>query len=160
MATQVDQLERTSEQALEQTKLPIWTFPLANMKQSQHLHAVQHLATQLSANLKIEKQERLKLHAIFRQLEDEQTQLRRQANGPSSYCLHAPSKVDPSCSATLQGKRAPEHSQILKPIPTNTIMGSSSTLKPRVKQLEEETTKEKDCSEAIMPTLRSQFTFP
>ena len=39
LTTQVDQLRKTSEQALEQTKPLIQTFPLANIKQFQYLHA-------------------------------------------------------------------------------------------------------------------------
>ena len=130
MTTQVDQLRITSEQALEQTKPLIRTVPIANMMLSQYLHAVQHLATQLSADLKIEKQERLKLHATIRQLEDELTQLRRQANEPPSPYLPVPSKVNPPHAATLQSKRALEHVQILKLIPTITIMGAWSKLEP------------------------------
>ena len=102
------------------------------MKQYQYLHAVQHLATQLSADLKNEKQELLKLHAIIRQLEDELTQLRRQANEPSSSSPPVPSEVDPSYSATLQSKCALEHVQILKPIRTITILGASSSLELRI----------------------------
>ena len=35
LTTRIDQLRLTSEQALEQTKPPIQTFPLANIKQFQ-----------------------------------------------------------------------------------------------------------------------------
>ena len=128
------------------------------MKQSQYLHAVQHLATQLSKDLKIEKQERLKLNAILRQLEDELTQLRRQANEPSSSSLPVPSSVDPSYSASLQGKRALEDAQILKPFPTITKMGASSNLEPRIKHLEEKISNERGCREKITSTFWSQFT--
>ena len=118
MTTQIDQLRITSEQALEHAKPLIRTFPLVNVKQFQYLHAVQHLATQLSVDLKVQKHERPKLHTTIRQLEDELALLRRQVNEPSPSSLHAPSTVDPSCSTTLQGKRALENAQILKPIPT------------------------------------------
>ena len=144
---------------MEQTKPVIRTFPLANMKQFQYLPSVQHLVAQLSADLKVEKHERLKLHATTRQLEDEQTQLLRQVNEPSPSSLPAPSKVDPLCSTALQGKRALDHAKILKPIPTITITGASSALETRIKQLEGGINKERDCSEALMSTFRSQFTF-
>ena len=42
LTTQVNQLRINSEQALEQTKPLIQTFPLANIKQFQYLQAVQH----------------------------------------------------------------------------------------------------------------------
>ena len=152
MTTQVEQLGSTSEQALEQAKPPIRTFPLANKKQSQYLHAVQHLATELSADLKTEKQERLKRHATIRQLEDKLTRLRRQGNEPSSSSLPVPSKVDLWCSTKLQDKRAVEDAQILKLIPKFSVLGASSTLEPRFKQLEEEIIQERDCREEIMST--------
>ena len=41
LTTPVGQLRITSEPALEQTKPLIRTFPLANMEQSQYLHAFQ-----------------------------------------------------------------------------------------------------------------------
>ena len=47
LTTRVDRLRITSEQALEQTKALIQTFPLANIKQFQYLHAVQHQVAQL-----------------------------------------------------------------------------------------------------------------
>ena len=40
LTTQVNQLRINSEQALEKTKPLIQTFPLANIKQFQYLHAV------------------------------------------------------------------------------------------------------------------------
>ena len=85
--------------------------------------------------------------------------MRRQFNEPSPPSLTVPSTVDPLCSTTVQGKRALEHAQILKPIPTITKMGTSSRLEPRIKQLQEENTKERDCREALMSTFQSQFTF-
>ena len=48
LTTQVNQLEINSEQALEQTKPLIETFPLANIKQFQYLHVVQHQVAQSS----------------------------------------------------------------------------------------------------------------
>ena len=80
LTTQVDQLRITSEQALEQRKPLIGTFPLANMKQFQYLYAVQHQVIQLSVDLKVEKHDRNKFHAAIRQLEDDLAQLRRQVN--------------------------------------------------------------------------------
>ena len=159
LTIQVDQLRIKSEQALEQTKPLIRTFPLISMKQFHYLHAVQNLETQLSADLKIEKHERLKLHATIHQLEEELTHLRRQVNEPSLSSLPVLSTVNPSCSTTLQGKRALEHSQILKPIPTITLMGASGTLEPRIKQLEEKISRKRDCREALLSTFRSQFIF-
>ena len=41
LTAQINQLRIISEQALEQTKPLIRTFPLANIKQFQYLHAVQ-----------------------------------------------------------------------------------------------------------------------
>ena len=61
LTTQVDQIGKTSEQALEQTKPLIQTFPLANIKQSQYLHAVQHQVAQFFIDRNIEKRERLRL---------------------------------------------------------------------------------------------------
>ena len=42
LASQVNQLRIDLQQALDQTKPLIQTFPLANIKQFQYLHAVQH----------------------------------------------------------------------------------------------------------------------
>ena len=71
LTTQVNQLRINSEQALEQTKPLIQTFPLANIKQFQYLHAVQHEVAQFFVDLNSEKSKRLKLHATIRQFEDE-----------------------------------------------------------------------------------------
>ena len=68
LTTRVDQLRLTSEQALEQTRPLIQTFPLANIKQFQYLHAVQHQVAQFIANLNVEKSEWLKLCTTIRQL--------------------------------------------------------------------------------------------
>ena len=76
LTTQVNKLKINSEQALEQTKPLIQTFPLANIKQLHYLHAVQHQAAQFFVELSAEKSERLKLCTTIRQLEVEQTQLR------------------------------------------------------------------------------------
>ena len=76
LTTQVNQLRLNSQQALEQTKPLIQTFPLANIKQLQYLHAVQHQVAQFFVDLNSEKSERLKLHATIRQLEDGLAQLR------------------------------------------------------------------------------------
>ena len=65
LTTQVNQLRINSEQALEQTKPFIQTFPLANIKQFQYLHAVQHQVAQFFVDLNSEKSERLKLQAIL-----------------------------------------------------------------------------------------------
>ena len=83
LTTQVDQLRRTSEQALKQTKPLIQTFPLANIKQFQYLNAVQQQVAQFFVDLSIEKLERPKLCTSIRQLEDELAQFRRQVNEPS-----------------------------------------------------------------------------
>ena len=45
LTTQVNQLRITSQQALEETKPLIQTFPLANVKQFQYLHAVQQTSS-------------------------------------------------------------------------------------------------------------------
>ena len=79
---QVNQLKLNSEHALEQTKPLIQTFPLANIKKFQYLHAVQHQVAQFFVDLNAEKSERLKLCTTIRQFEDERTQLRRQVNEP------------------------------------------------------------------------------
>ena len=74
LATQVNQLRINSVQALEQTPL-IQTFPLANVKQFQYLHAVQQVA-QFVVDLNTEKSEGIRLRTTIRQLKDELTQLR------------------------------------------------------------------------------------
>ena len=55
LTTQVNQLRMNSEQTLEQTKPLIQTFPLANIKQFQHLDAVQHQVAQFFVHLNSEK---------------------------------------------------------------------------------------------------------
>ena len=74
LTTQVDQLRITSQRSLEPTKPLVQTFPLANIKQFQYLHAVQQQVAQLFVDLNIEKRERLKLCTTIRQLEDELAQ--------------------------------------------------------------------------------------
>ena len=119
--TQVNQLRINSEQALEQTKPLIQTFPLANIKQFQYLHAVQHQVAQFFLDLNSEKSERVKLHATIRQLEDELAQLRRQINESSTSSLPAPFTVDPPSSAAFQYHSALDNIQILRPRLTITL---------------------------------------
>ena len=185
LTAQVDQLRLTSEQALEQTKPLIRTFPLANMKQFQYLHAVQQYLAQFFVDLDIEKREHLKLYITIRQFEDELVQMRRKVNEPSSSSLPVYFTVDAPCSTTFQDKCALNNAQKSKPVPTITLKGASDTsskpklpeksrsppaiqptpgpsldLEPRTKQLEEEMTKAKNCRETIISNYRSQFTFP
>ena len=183
LTTRVDQLKLTSEQALEQTKPLIQTFPLANIKQFQYLHAVQQQVAQFFVDLNTEKSEQLRLCTTTRQLEEELTQLRGQVNEPSPS-LSIPFTVDPPCSAAFQDSCALNNAQLSKPSITITLKGASSTiskpllpdqqrgppiyptsgttpldLESRVKQLEEESTKAKNCRETIISIYRSQFTF-
>ena len=104
-----------SEQALEQTKPIIQTFPLANIKQFQYLHAVQNQVAQFFVDIINEISERLKLHATIRQLKDELVQLRRQVNEPSSSSLPVPSTVDPPSSAAFPDFSAQDNIQISRP---------------------------------------------
>ena len=60
LTTQVNQLRPNSEQALEQTKPLIQTFTLANIKQFQFLHAVQHQVAQFFVVLNSKKSKCLK----------------------------------------------------------------------------------------------------
>ena len=115
LTTQVNQLTMNSEQALEQTKPLIQTFPLANIKQFQYLHAVQHQVAQFFVDLNTEKNERLKLRTSICQLEDELTQLRRQVNEPSSSSLPVHSTVNPPSSAAFQDWSALGYIQISRP---------------------------------------------
>ena len=185
LTTQVDQLRITSEQALEQTKPLIQTFPLANMKQFQNLHAVQQQVAQFFVVLNVKKRERLKLCTFIRQPEDELAQLRRQVNEPSTFSLPIPFTVDPPCSAAFQDTCALKNAQISKPSITITLKrtpsttsksrlpdqprgspaslptsrSSSSDLDTRVKQLEEEITKPRNSRETILSLYRSQLLF-
>ena len=102
LSTRVDQIKLSSEQALEQTKPLIQTFPLAKIKQFQYLHAVQQQVAQFFVDLNNEKNERLKLCITIRRFEDELIQLRRQVNQPSPSSLPVNFTVDPPCSAAFQ----------------------------------------------------------
>ena len=115
LTTQVNQLRKNSEQALEQTKPPIQTFPLANRKQFQYLHANQQQVAQFFVDLNTEKSERLKLRTTICQLDEELTQLRRQVNEPSSSSLPVPFTVDPPSSAAFQDQGTLGNIQISKP---------------------------------------------
>ena len=84
LTSQVNQLRIDSQQALDQTKPFIQTFPLANIKQFQFLQAVQQQVAQFFVDLNTEKNERLKLCSTICQLEDELAQLRREVREPSS----------------------------------------------------------------------------
>ena len=94
LTSQVNQLRIDSQQALDQSKPLIQTIPLANNKQFQYLHAVQHQVAQFFVDLNTEKSERLRLCTTIRQLEEELTLLRRQKNEPSTSSLHVPFTVD------------------------------------------------------------------
>ena len=102
LTTQVNQLRINSKQALKQIMPLIQTFPLANVKHFQYLHAVQQQVAQFFVDLNTEKSERLKLRTTFRQPEDELTPLHRQVNEPSSSSLPVPFTIDPPSSAALQ----------------------------------------------------------
>ena len=115
LTTQVNQLRINSEQALEQTKPLIQTFPLAKINQFQYLHPVQHQVAQFIVVLNCEKTERLKLHATIRQLGDELAQLRRHINEPSHFSLPAIFTVDPPCSAVFQVHSGQDNIQISRP---------------------------------------------
>ena len=184
LTTQVNQLRINSEQALEQTKPPIQTFPLAKVKQFQYLHAVQQQVAQFFVDLNTEKSERLKLRTTIRQPEDELTQLRRQVNEPSSSSLLVPFKIDPPNSPAFQDSNVlgniqksklrvtitlkrtsstTSRSQLTEtlrtPPSTQTTSGPPSDLEARVKQLEEEITKASNSRETIASVYRSQFAF-
>ena len=126
LTTQVNQLKINSEQALEQTKPLIQTFPLANIKQFRYLHAVQQQVAQFFVDFDTKKGERLKLRTTIRQLE-ELTQLLRQVNEPSPSSLPIPFTVDPPCSAVFQDSRALNNAQISKPSITTTLKRALST---------------------------------
>ena len=174
LTTQVNQLRKTSERALEQTKPLIQTFPLANIKQFQYLHAVQNQVAQFFEDLNNEKSERLKLHATIRQLEDELAQLRRKVNEPSSSSLPVPFTVNSPSSAAFQDSGAPDNFKKPRPRLTITLKTTSSTtsqsqlteppraspstqttsgpswdLETRVRQLEEKISKTRDSREKI-----------
>ena len=127
LTSQVNQLRIDSQQALDQTKPLIQTFPLANIKQFQYLHAVQQQVAQFFVDLNTEKNERLKLHTTIRRLENELTQLRRQINEPSTSSFPVPFTVDPPSSAASQDSNILGSIQILKPRVTITFKRPSST---------------------------------
>ena len=184
LTTHVNQLRINSEQALEQTKPLIQTFPLANIKQFQYLHAVQQQVAQFFVDLNTEKSERLKLYSTICRLEDELTQLRRQVNEPSTSSLPVPFTVDPPSSSASQDSNVLGSIEILKPRVTITLKRPSSTqsrsqptelprasqsnqtttgrsldLETQVRQLEEEITKARESCETIASIHRSQFAF-
>ena len=184
LTSQFNQLRIDSQQALDQTKPFIQSFPLANIKQFHYLHAVQQQVAQFFVDLNTEKNERLKLHTTIRRLEEELTLLRRQINEPSTSSLPVPFTVDPPSSAASQDSNILGSIQILKPRVTITLKRPSSTqsrsqpieqsrasqsnqttsgtfldLETRVRQLEEEITKAREGRETIASIHRSQFAF-
>ena len=183
LTTQVNQLRINSEQALEQTKPLIQTFPLANIKQFQYLHAVQHQVAQFFVDLNREKSERLRLCTTIRHLEEEITLLRRQRNEPTTSSVPVPFTVDPPSTAAFQDSGTLSSIPILKPWVTITLERPSSTtsrsepteslrvslsnptasgpsldLETRVTQ-PEEITKARERRETIASIYRSQFAF-
>ena len=184
LTSQVNQLRIDSQQALDQTKPFIQTFPLANIKQFQYLHAVQQQVAQFFVDLNTEKNERLKLHTTIRRLENELTQLRRPVNGPSSLSHPIPFTIDPPSSAAFEDSSTLGSIQIMKPRVTITLKrpsittsrsqpteplrvslsnptasGPSLDLETQVRQLEEEITKARESRETIASIYRSQFAF-
>ena len=184
LTSQVSQLRIDSQQALEQTKPLIQTFPLTNIKHFQYLHAVQHQVAQFFVDLNSEKNERLKLHTTIRRLENELTQLRRPVIEPSSSSHPIPFTIDPPSSAAFEDSSNLGSIQIMKPRVTITLkrpssstsrsqpteplrvslsdqttFGSSLDLKTRVRQLEEKITKARESRESISSIYRSQFAF-
>ena len=180
LTTRVDHFRLTSEQALEQTKPLFQILPLANIKQFQYLFAVQHQVAQVFVDLNIEK-----LHATFRQIEDGLSQLRREVSEPSPLSFSVPLTVNPPCSSAFQDNSALNNAQTSNPSITITLKRALSTaskswlldqprgppptlrtskpssvdLEIRIKQLEEEITKAKNCGETIISVYRSQFSF-
>ena len=140
---------------------------------------------QFFVDLNIETNERPKLSATTRQLEDELAQLRRQVNEPSPHSLPVPFTFDLPCLTVFQAKCVLNHARITKLTLTITLKGapitsfnprlpvhsrassltklfpelSSSGLIPQIKQLEEEITKARNCRETIISNCRTQFTF-
>ena len=184
LTSQVNQLRIDSQQALNQTKPLIQTFPLANIKQFQYLHAVQQQVAQFFVDLNTEKNERLKLHTPIRRLENELTQLRRPVNEPSSPSHPIPFTIDPPSSVAFEDSSTLGSIQIMKPRVTITLERPSSTtsrsqpteplrvsllnptafgpsldLETRVRRLEEEIIKARESRETIASIHRSQFAF-
>ena len=174
LTSQVNQLRIDSQQALEQTKPLIQTFPLANIKQFQYLHAVQQQVAQFFVDHDTEKNERLRLRTTICRLEDELTQLRRQVNEPSPSSLPFSFTIDSLSSAAFQDSSTLGSIQILKsrvtinlkrpssttcrsplteppraPPLNQTTSGPSLDLETRVRQLEEEITKARESRETI-----------
>ena len=127
LTNQINQLRINSEQALEQTKPGIQTFPLANVKQFQYLHAVQQQVAQFSVDLNTEKSELLTLRTTIRQREDELTHMRGQVNEPSSFSLPVPFPINPPISAAFQDSNVLGNIQMSKPRVTLTLKRTSST---------------------------------
>ena len=184
LTCQVNQLRIDSQQALDQTKPLIQTFPLANFKQFQYLHAIQQQVAQFFVDLNTEKNERLRLCTTIRHLEEELTQMRRQVNEPSTSSLPVPFTVNPPSSAASQDSNILGSIQILKHRVTITLKRPSSTqsrsqpteplrasqsnqttsgpsldLETRVRQLEEKITKARESRETLVSIYRSQFAF-
>ena len=184
LTSQVNQLRIDSQQALDQTKPLIQTFPLANIKQFQYLHAVQHQVAQFFVDLNAEKSERLRLCTTLHHLEEELTLLRRQINEPSTSSLPAPFTIDPPSSAACEDSSTLGSIQTMKHRVTITLKRPSSTrsrsqpteplrvslsnptasgpsldLETRVRQLEGEITKARESRETIASIYRSQFAF-
>ena len=184
LTSQVNQLRIDSQQALDQTKPFIQTFPLANIKKFQYLHAVQQQVAQFFVDLNTEKNERLKLCTTNCRFEDELAQLRGQINEPSTSSLPVLFTVDPPSSAASQDSNILGSIQILKPMVTITLKRHSSSqsrsqpfepprsplssqttsgpsldLETRVRQLEEKITKASEGRETIASIHRSQFAF-
>ena len=114
LTTQVNQLRINSKQALELTKPLIKTFPLANIKQFQYLHAVQQQVAQFFVDLIVKKSERLKLRTTVCQPEEKLTQLRRQVIEPLTSSIPVPFTVDPPSSAAFQDSNILGNIQISK----------------------------------------------
>ena len=127
LTSQVNQLRIDSQQALEQTKPLIQTFPLANIKQFQYLQAVQHQVAQFIVDLNTEKNERIRLRTTICRLEDELTILRRQVHEPLSSSLPVPFTIDPPSSSAFQDSGILGSIQIMKPRVTITLKRPSST---------------------------------
>ena len=184
LTSQVNQLRIDSQEALEQTKPLIQTFPLANITQFQYLHAVQQQVAQFFVDLNTEKNERLKLCTTICRFEYELTQLRRQVHEPSPSSLPVPFTIDPPSSAAFQDSGILASIQITKPRVTITLKKPSSTpsrsqptelpraplssqttsgpsldLETRVRQLEEEINKTRESRETVASIHRSQFVF-
>ena len=184
LACQVNQLRINSQQALDQTKPLIQTFPLANIEQFQYLHAIQQQVAQFFVDLNTEKIERLRLCTTIRHLEEELTQLRRQVNESSTSSLPVPFTVNPPSPAASQDSNILGSIQILKHRVTITLKRPSSTqsrsqpteplrasqsnqttsgpsldLETRVRQLEEKITKARESRETLVSIYRSQFAF-